>query len=160
MRTQYVDFICHYSLQSIRITLKDNQIPYEETGVDNWPELKEKLTKDGTLTFGQLPLFEDGDLKIVQSNAILRYIARKHNLYGSNEAENVAVDVLLDGVSDFRSRYVRLIYVDKLAEEPFAAFKKDVVPVWMGHFENALKKNNDGAGYFVGSGVTIADYAL
>lgn len=28
----------------------------------------------------QLPYLEDGDRKIVQSNAIMRYIARKHNL--------------------------------------------------------------------------------
>jgi len=29
-------------------------------------------------TFGQIPLFKDGDFELVQSNAILRYLARKH----------------------------------------------------------------------------------
>lgn len=148
------------TLQTIRITLKDNEIPYEETGVENWPELKQMLTKDGTLPFGQLPLFRDGDLNIVQSNAILRYIARKHNLYGANETERVQVDMYLDGVMDFRQRYTRLIYIDKLADEAFDAFKKDVVPVWMSSFENILKKNNSGDGYFVGSDITVVDYAL
>lgn len=28
----------------------------------------------------KLPYLEDGDRKIVQSNAIMRYIARKHNM--------------------------------------------------------------------------------
>ena len=33
-------------------------------------------------TFGQIPLLRDGDFELVQSNAILRYLARKHGTTG------------------------------------------------------------------------------
>lgn len=38
--------------------------------------------KTGVVTYLrlQLPYLEDGDRKVVQSNAIMRYIARKHNM--------------------------------------------------------------------------------
>jgi len=29
-------------------------------------------------TFGQIPMFQDGDFELVQSSAIMRYLARKH----------------------------------------------------------------------------------
>jgi len=32
-------------------------------------------------TFGQIPMLQDGDFELVQSNAILRYLARKHGTY-------------------------------------------------------------------------------
>ncbi|XP_031142610.1 glutathione S-transferase Mu 3-like isoform X2 [Sander lucioperca] len=42
-----------------------------------WFDEKPTLGMD----FPNLPYLEDGDRKIVQSNAIMRYIARKHNLW-------------------------------------------------------------------------------
>uniref|UniRef100_A0A8B9DWX2 glutathione transferase n=1 Tax=Anser cygnoides TaxID=8845 RepID=A0A8B9DWX2_ANSCY len=41
-----------------------------------WINEKEKLGLD----FPNLPYFIDGSTKLTQSNAILRYIARKHNM--------------------------------------------------------------------------------
>ena len=42
-----------------------------------------KYTLD--LSFPNLPYYMDGDFKVTQSNAILRYIARKHNMLGNTE---------------------------------------------------------------------------
>ena len=52
----------------------------------------------------------DGDVKITQSNAILRYIARKHNLLGTDEKEMIRVDMFENEVCDFRSTWVGLCY--------------------------------------------------
>ncbi|PNI27511.1 GSTM2 isoform 11, partial [Pan troglodytes] len=41
-----------------------------------------------------LPYLIDGTHKITQSNAILRYIARKHNLCGESEKEQIREDIL------------------------------------------------------------------
>ncbi|MCP6711196.1 hypothetical protein NL489_28010, partial [Klebsiella pneumoniae] len=55
-----------------------------------WLNEKFKLGLD----FPNLPYLIDGPNKITQSNAILRYIARKHNLCGETEEERIRVDIL------------------------------------------------------------------
>jgi len=47
---------------------------------------------------------------VTQSNAILRYIARKNDLLGKNEKECVRVDILAEQAMDFRNGFVRLSY--------------------------------------------------
>ena len=42
----------------------------------------------------QLPLLEIDGLKIVQSGAIIRYIARKHGLEGGSAEEKMRADVV------------------------------------------------------------------
>ncbi|KAK7878554.1 hypothetical protein WMY93_030390 [Mugilogobius chulae] len=73
-----------------------------------WLEEKPKLGID----FPNLPYLEDGDRKITQSNAIMRYIARKHNLCGETEDEKVRVDILENQAMDFRNGFVMLCYMD------------------------------------------------
>jgi glutathione S-transferase len=51
-----------------------------------------------------------GKYKITQSNAILRYIARKHDLLGQTEDERVRVDMMAEQSMDFRNGIVRLSY--------------------------------------------------
>lgn len=41
-------------------------------------------------------------------------MGRKHNLYGSGLKEAADIDMIIDGVEDFRKLYVNLIYVEKL----------------------------------------------
>uniref|UniRef100_A0A673N1G5 glutathione transferase n=1 Tax=Sinocyclocheilus rhinocerous TaxID=307959 RepID=A0A673N1G5_9TELE len=59
---------------------------------------------------------EDGDKKVVQSNAIMRYIARKHNLCGETEEEQVRVDILENQAMDFRNGFVQLCYGDFVSD--------------------------------------------
>lgn len=64
-------------------------LPQGEAGQASWP-------------FGQCPVYEDGDFRIGQSDAILRYIARQHGLYGSGAREESLIDSFLQGVEDLR----------------------------------------------------------
>merc|ERR1711936_764898 len=48
--------------------------------------------------------------KITQSNAILRHIARKHDLVGKTEKEKAMADMMADQAMDFRNGWVRLCY--------------------------------------------------
>nr|XP_008528316.1 PREDICTED: glutathione S-transferase Mu 2 isoform X2 [Equus przewalskii] len=57
-----------------------------------------------------LPYLIDGAHKITQSNAILRYIARKHNLCGETEEEKIRVDILENEIMDTRMALARLCY--------------------------------------------------
>jgi glutathione S-transferase len=56
----------------------------------------------------------DGAINMAQSNAILRHLARKFNLYGLSEAEKVQVDMMLDGVAALRTPYLKLVYQDSM----------------------------------------------
>ena len=51
-----------------------------------------------------------GDISLTQSNAILRYIARKNDMCGKTEQEKVWVDMMTDEAMDFRNGWVRLCY--------------------------------------------------
>ncbi|KAG9328114.1 hypothetical protein JZ751_016329 [Albula glossodonta] len=73
-----------------------------------WFDEKHTLGMD----FPNLPYLEDGDRKIVQSNAIMRYIARKHNMCGESEDEKIRVDILENQAMDFRNGFVMLCYTD------------------------------------------------
>lgn len=45
------------------------------------------LSKDGSLMFQQVPMVEIDGMKLVQTRAILNYIATKYNLYGKDMKE-------------------------------------------------------------------------
>ena len=68
-----------------------------------------------------------GETKITQSNAILRYIGRQHNLLGGTEAEKVRVDMMLEQSMDFRNGTVRLAYNPKFVSGWKREFSLNVV---------------------------------
>ncbi|XP_007427588.1 glutathione S-transferase Mu 1-like [Python bivittatus] len=71
-----------------------------------WTSVKEKLGLD----FPNLPYLIDGERKITQSNAILRYIARKHKMCGETEEEMNRLDMLESQFMDFRIGLGKLCY--------------------------------------------------
>ncbi|KAG0730073.1 Glutathione S-transferase Mu 3 [Chionoecetes opilio] len=62
------------------------------------------------LDFPNLPYYIDEDVKVTQSNNIMRHIAHKHDLCGKTDAERVRLDIMENQSMDFRSGFVRLCY--------------------------------------------------
>jgi glutathione S-transferase len=63
-----------------------------------------RLNDDGLLLFGQVPLLRTADgVNVVQSQAIIRYLAHKHSLMGDSARERVLADQAAEGASDFRA---------------------------------------------------------
>ncbi|XP_035426524.1 glutathione S-transferase Mu 1-like isoform X1 [Cygnus atratus] len=101
---------------AIRLLLEHTETPYEDKlyscgeapdyDKSQWINEKEKLGLD----FPNLPYFIDGSTKLTQSNAILRYIARKHNMCGETEEEKLRVDMLENQVVDFRMSLIVVCY--------------------------------------------------
>ncbi|XP_076022604.1 glutathione S-transferase Mu 3-like [Genypterus blacodes] len=79
-----------------------------------WFDEKKKLGMD----FPNLPYLVDGDKKIVQSNAIMRYIARKHKMCGETEEEQIRVDIMENQAMDFRNGFVMMCYTNLDAMKP------------------------------------------
>ncbi|XP_049688624.1 glutathione S-transferase 2 [Accipiter gentilis] len=101
---------------AIRLLLEYTETPYQERQYrpgpapdfdpSDWTNEKEKLGLD----FPNLPYLIDGPTKLTQSNAILRYIARKHNMGGETEEEMLRVDMLENQLMDLRMRFAQLCY--------------------------------------------------
>ncbi|XP_006823789.1 glutathione S-transferase P 1-like, partial [Saccoglossus kowalevskii] len=129
--------------ESIRLLLKDNKIDYEEENCrDGWVEKYKPQ-----MPLGQVPLLCDGDYKLSQSCAILRYLARKHDLYGSDVKEQGLMDMICDGSEDLRSKYQTMIYTNyENGKQPYIA----KLPAELEKFEKLLSKNNGGQTYMVG----------
>ena len=72
-----------------RLLLEDAGVDYDFVPVTNWSETKAQLTAAGKLAYGQVPLYEEPGLNLVQSNAIARHLARKLGYNGNNPAVRV-----------------------------------------------------------------------
>jgi len=153
MPYKLVYFPCRGRAQALRYLCVDNGIPLEEQVVpkEDWETLKPKTL------LGQLPVFHDRSFEIAQSNAILRYVARKHKLYGKDDHEATLIDMLNDQQEDVRVAYYIFIYTTYDTEK--ASFIKSI-PEKLAVFEKYLQKNNGGSGYFVGNKASFLDYNL
>ncbi|XP_060057922.1 glutathione S-transferase-like isoform X2 [Erinaceus europaeus] len=113
-----------------------------------WLNEKFKLGLD----FPNLPYLIDGTHRLTQSNAILRYIARKHNLCGETEEERILVDVLENQFKDTRMQLIRLCYnpdFEKLKPEFLEG-----LPEKMKQFSEFLGKRL----WFAGDKLTFVDF--
>ncbi|XP_063480596.1 glutathione S-transferase Mu 4 isoform X4 [Symphalangus syndactylus] len=111
-----------------------------------------QATRKRSTRWGTLPYLIDGAHKITQSNAILRYIARKHNLCGETEEEKIRVDILENEAMDVSNQLARVCYspdFEKLKPEYLQG-----LPTMVQHFSQFLGKRP----WFVGDKITFVDF--
>ncbi|XP_026340397.1 glutathione S-transferase Mu 3 [Ursus americanus] len=143
---------------AIRMLLEFTDTSYEEKqytcgeapDYDRSQWLDVKFTLD--LDFPNLPYLMDGKNKITQSNAILRYIARKHNMCGETEEEKIRVDIMENQIMDFRMQLIRLCYspdLEKLKPEYL-----EQLPGQLKQFSLFLGKFS----WFAGEKLTFVDF--
>uniref|UniRef100_A0A5F9CRZ5 glutathione transferase n=1 Tax=Oryctolagus cuniculus TaxID=9986 RepID=A0A5F9CRZ5_RABIT len=133
--------ILHYynargRMESIRWLLATVGVEFEEKFVKTRAEL-DKLRNDGILMFQQVPMVEIDGMKLVQSRAILNYIASKHDLYGKDIKERALIDMYTEGMADLGELVLHHPYLplgeqqaslaqikDKARNRYFPAFEK------------------------------------
>ncbi|XP_068833383.1 glutathione S-transferase P [Capricornis sumatraensis] len=141
--------------EAIRMLLADQDRSWKEEVVAMQSWLQGPLK--ASCLYGQLPKFQDGDLTLYQSNAILRHLGRTLGLYGKDQREAALVDMVNDGVEDLRSKYISLIYTN------YEAGKEGYVKALPQHlkpFETLLSQNKGGQAFIVGDQISFADYNL
>lgn len=117
---------------------------------DCWFSVKFTLGLD----FPNLPYYIDGDIKITQSNAIMRHIARLNDLCGSTEQEKVRVDISENQLMDWRKKFTGLCYnpdFDKLKE----GYIKDIKATFQ-QFSDFLGERK----FLAGDKITFVDFIL
>jgi len=104
------------------------------------------------LDFPNLPYYIDGDVKISQSAAIIRYLARKHKLEGKTEEERVRVDMFEHHLYDLHSNWAQLCYNPNFSKCKDEYISK--IPEVMKQISEFLGKRK----YFAGDSITLVDF--
>ncbi|VDK60329.1 unnamed protein product [Anisakis simplex] len=141
--------------EPIRLLFTDQNIVFDDALIkdrDAWPAMKAQFQ------FGQVPCLHDDDEQIVQSGAIIRHIARKHNLYGANENEMTYADMFYEGIRDLHSKYTTMIYTAYETQKD--KFIKETLPVELAKFDKLLQTRGGGSAYILGDKICFVDYAF
>mmetsp|Transcript_8617 Transcript_8617/g.12858 ORF Transcript_8617/g.12858 Transcript_8617/m.12858 type:complete len:224 (-) Transcript_8617:128-799(-) len=122
--------------------------------------------------YGQAPAFEHNGNKLVQTDAILRYIGREWNLYGSSNAESSHIDMILGGVESIRAEYLKLCYGNSFSDEAMEEYRNSRMDpstinqrnggAHFQYLENILEWSESfkSSGFAVGGRLSIADIQL
>jgi len=117
----------------------------------------QELRKSGKLIFNQVPLLEINGLNITQTEAMIRYIARNHNLYGSNEEERIRCDMIYDAIKDasLGNSGVGMVFKPKEIQEQEKKNMVLKIEKYFPMFDKILENNE--SGYFVGNKMSFVD---
>ncbi|XP_036772274.2 glutathione S-transferase A1 [Manis pentadactyla] len=145
-------------MECIRWLLAAAGVEFEEKYIET-PEDLDKLRNDGSLMFQQVPMVEIDGMKLVQTRAILNYIATKHNLYGKDIKERAFIDMYAEGIADLNEMIMLLpICPPDQRDAKIALIKEKTTNRYLPVFENVLKSH--GQDYLVGNRLSKADVHL
>ncbi|XP_022061009.2 glutathione S-transferase, alpha tandem duplicate 1 [Acanthochromis polyacanthus] len=151
--------ILHYfngrgKMESIRWLLTVAEVEFDEMYLTN-REQYEKLLKDGSLMFQQVPMVEIDGMKLIQTKAIFQYIAEKYSLHGKDAKERVMINMYCEGLMDFMEMMMALPFcVDRKPQ--LDKIKAKAIERYLPVFEKAVTEKV----YLVGGRVTCADVLL
>ncbi len=140
--------------EPIRLLLEEAGVEYDDIQITptQWQELKPKMP------FGQLPMFREGDVELVQSHAIYRHLARIHDLYGEDEAQRLRCDIAIEALRDADERIGMVIGKKTIAlEEQRKNFVENGLPQRLDALERFFDANPTGTPFWAGASLTLAD---
>jgi glutathione S-transferase len=146
-------------ISEVRFGINQDGSLIEDESPD-WQDHKEALS----LPFANLPYLIDlerpDEIRLTQSNAIMRFLARRFNYYGDSVLEQTWIDLLQDEAYDFRNLIVETAYtLDPDYGQAFEEFKSTSVPRYLNGFEYHLS-NRKFQNCFVGSRISLVDFIL
>jgi glutathione S-transferase len=128
---------------------KFEDIRYER---NEWPSHKSEMP------LGQMPVLEVDGVKLPQSIAIARFLAKRFDLYGKNDLQQAQVDVV-DTVIDLMLKFSP-IFAEQDEDKKKTAITKflaDELPSHLQNLETLAKLYSDGGSFFVGNHLTWCD---
>ncbi|NWU68337.1 GSTA1 transferase, partial [Pterocles burchelli] len=145
-------------METIRWLLAAAGVEFEECFLESKDDLT-TLQKGGFLLFQQVPMVEIDGMKMVQTRAILNYIAAKHNLYGKDLKERALIDMYVEGTTDLSELLMMYPFqpADK-KEQHFATLVDKATNRYFPVYEQVLKDH--GQDFLVGNQFSRADVQL
>ena len=137
-----------------RLTFAQASVQYEDKRVnkEEWGELK-PYTPNGVL-----PILEVEGKTIGGTIPIVRFVAERHGLAGSNDLENAEIASIMDLISDLFWAYARAYFIEKdetRKAELKKKFDEEEAPKSFSFLEKRITE-----GWLYGSKVTYADLAF
>ncbi|XP_007516586.2 glutathione S-transferase-like [Erinaceus europaeus] len=109
--------------------------------------------------YGQVPMVEIDGMNLVETRAILRYIAAKYNLYGKNLKEQAWIDMYVEGLKDLSDMIMFLpLSLPEEKDMNLAYILKRATIRFFPVYEKALRDH--GQDYLVGNRLSWADIQL
>ncbi|XP_072498560.1 glutathione S-transferase A2-like [Notamacropus eugenii] len=145
-------------MESVRWLLAAAGVEYEEVLFKTAEEF-ENFVKGGKLMYQQVPMVEMDGMYIVQTRAILKYIAAKYDLYGKDLKERALIDMYVEGMRDLNDMIMFFLF--SLPEEKQKNFNyiiERATERFFPVYEKALKGH--GKNYLVGNQLSWADVQL
>ncbi|XP_056344330.1 glutathione S-transferase-like isoform X2 [Oenanthe melanoleuca] len=145
-------------METIRWLLAAAGVEFDECFIEKKEDLT-KLQNDGSLLFQQVPMVEIDGMKLVQTRAIMNYIATKYNLCGKDLKERALIDMYVEGLFDLNE--LLLMHVLQPAdqkEQYFANMMDKAENRYFPVFEKVLKDH--GKDFLVGNQLSRADVQL
>ncbi|CAL8284868.1 unnamed protein product [Arctogadus glacialis] len=153
--------VLHYfdgrgKMESIRWLLTVAEVEFDEVHLTRRDQY-EKLLADGVLMFEQVPMVEIDGMHLVQTKAILKYIAEKYNLNGEDIKERAMVDMYSEGLIDLMEMIMVLPFT------PPADMKTKLEGIETkatGRYLPVFEKAVSGSIFLVGGQLSCADVQL
>nr|ABK96975.1 glutathione S-transferase alpha [Hypophthalmichthys molitrix] len=153
--------VLHYfngrgKMESIRWLLAAAGVEFEEVFLTK-REHYDKLLNDGALMFQQVPLVEIDGMQLVQSRAILNYIAGKYNLYGKDLKERALIDMYTEGTIDIMDLIMHFpVEPPETKQKQLGNIEQKAKERFLPVFEKALANSQ----FLVGNQLSRADVHL
>ncbi|CAF0861913.1 unnamed protein product [Adineta steineri] len=129
---------------------KFEDVRYE---MDQWPAHKAEMP------LGQIPVLEVDGVKLPQSAAIARFLAKQFHLAGKDNFEQAKVDAVVDTIDDSFKGFVptRFEKDEAKKEELTKKYFGEELPKHLQNLETLGKLYGNGGHFFVGNQLTWAD---
>lgn len=121
---------------------------------DEWLAVKPTLG----LSFPNLPYLIDGELKMNQSQAILRYLAGKYHLRATNLADQALEDMLEGQIVDLRDRFVRSAYHKSYPTEADLQAELAALRTDLAHYLTELESYIGDRPWLTGTRLSFVDF--
>jgi glutathione S-transferase len=144
--------------EQVRLLLHALGVPFEDVRVGRDEFMAMKQEGPRTLTFGSLPMLQDGDFRLVQGPAIMSYLGRGHGAAPADAKAAARAEAITLGAEDLRIQYFKLF--GDGAEAKQAEFASGPwVMRWLPNFEGLLELAGNRE-HFAGRELTFGDVAV
>ncbi|KAF8777975.1 glutathione S-transferase class-mu 26 kDa isozyme 47-like [Argiope bruennichi] len=146
-RVEPIRYLLHYK----KVDFEDKKYPLGGPGFQTWQKEKFSLGLD----FPNLPYYIEGDIKLTQTIAIMRYLGHKHGLDGKTDEEKRRILVAEQQSIDFRDKFKSFVMGNEYETIGKEEFLKSVQPMFQ-QWEKFL----GGRKFLAGDDMTYVDFLL